>query len=73
MSNIYRQFLDLLPPRPLQVATVLAVIDGACTVQLPGGGVFQARGTATVGQQVFVRDGLIEGVAPDLPVVTAEV
>ncbi len=73
MSNLYKQFLDLLPPRSLQVATVLAVSDGTATVQLPGGGVFQARGAATVDQKVFVRDGLIEGVAPSLPVVTAEV
>lgn len=73
MSNLYRQFLDLLPPRPLQVGTVTAADGSTCTIQLPGGGVLQARGEAAVGQQVFVRDGVIEGVAPALTVVTIEI
>ena len=73
MSNLYRQFLDLLPPRPLQVGTVTATDGSTCTVQLPGGGVLQARGAATVGQQVFVRDGVIEGDAPALTVVAIEI
>lgn len=42
MSNLYRQFLDLLPPRPLQVGTVTATDGSTCTIQLPGGGVLQA-------------------------------
>lgn len=70
MSNVFRQFLDLLPARPLQVATVTAISGGASTVQLPGGGVLQVRGAATVGQQVFVRDGVIEDEAPSLTVVS---
>ena len=49
MSNLYRQFLDLLPPRPLQVGTVTAVAGDLATITLPGGGVLQARGSATVG------------------------
>ena len=73
MSNLYRQFLDLLPPRPLQVGIVTATDGSTCTVQLPGGGVLQARGSTTVGQQVFVRDGVIEGAAPALTVVTIEI
>lgn len=73
MSNLYRQFLDLLPARPLQVGTVTATDGSTCTVQLPGGGVLQARGAATVGQQVFVRDGVIEGDAPALTVVAIEI
>lgn len=73
MSNLYRQFLDLLPPRPLQVGTVTATDGSTCTIQLPGGGVLQARGEAAVGQQVFVRDGVIEGIAPALTVVTIEI
>jgi len=42
-------------------------------VQLPGGGVLQARGAAVVGDHVFVRDGLIEGLAPSLPIVSIDV
>ena len=68
MTNIYRQFLDLLPARPLQVATVIAASGGMCTVQLPGGGILQVRGEAAVAAQVFVRDGVIEGEAPALPI-----
>jgi hypothetical protein len=73
MSNIYRKFLDLLPARPLQVGAVMSVSGGLATVELPGGGRLQARGQATAGQRVFVRDGVIEGVAPNLPVEVIEV
>ena len=68
MRNVYRTFLDLLPARPLQVGTVLDVDGDMATVQLPGGGLLSARGTGWIGTKVFVRDGLIEGDAPDLPV-----
>ena len=68
MTNIYRQFLDLLPSRPLQVATVIAASGSTCTVQLPGGGLLQVRGDAAVAAQVFVRDGVIEGEAPALTI-----
>ena len=73
MSNLYRQFLDLLPPRPLQVGTVTAVDGSTCTVTLPGGGVLQARGDAAVVQPVFVRDGVIEALAPALTLVEIEI
>lgn len=73
MSNLYHQFLALLPPRPLQVGTVTAVAGQLCTVQLPGGGVLQARGDAAVSDRVFVRDGLIEGLAPALAVVVIDI
>lgn len=74
MSNIYRQFLDLLPKRPLQVGTVAAAASaGVATITLPGGGTIQARGDAAVGQRVFVRDGAIEGPAPMLDYVEGDV
>ncbi|MBS0402809.1 MAG: hypothetical protein JSS18_10055 [Proteobacteria bacterium] len=73
MRNIYRQFLDLLPPTPLQAGTVTSISGGIATVELPGGGALQARGEATIGQRVFVRDNVIEGPAPALPVVLIEV
>lgn len=72
MSNAYRQFLDLLPKRPLEVGDVTAIAAGVATITLPGGGVLQARGEATVGQRVFVRDGVIEGPAPTLTYVEGE-
>ncbi|WCM88513.1 hypothetical protein [Acidovorax sp. NCPPB 3576] len=72
MRNAYREFLDLMPPRPLQVGEVTAVVAGVATVAMPGGGVLQARGDVQAGQRVFVRDGVIEGPAPSLPYVEGE-
>lgn len=67
-SNPYRALLSLLPARPRQVGDVTAVAGGVATITLPGGGETQAVGTASVGDRVFIRDGLIEGPAPTLPV-----
>jgi hypothetical protein len=64
--NLFSQFRSLLPQTPLLVGTVVSVTSGVATVELPGGGRLQARGSATAGQKVFVRDHLIEGIAPNL-------
>lgn len=71
--NLFRAFRELVPDAPLLVGDVIQAAPGGAVVQLPGGGVVTARGAATVGQRVFVRDGLIEGVAPALPVEVIEV
>lgn len=42
----------------------IGAIGGEVTIQLPGGGLVKARGSAEVGQNVFVRDGVLEAVAP---------
>lgn len=73
MRNPFRQFLNLIPADPLQVGTVQAIADGLATVQLPGGGLIQARGDTAIGQNVFVRGGAIEGEAPNLPIELIEV
>lgn len=73
MRNPYRLLLDLLPNAPLQVGDVTAVINGVATIQLPGGGIAQARGATTVGSRVFFRDGAIEGPAPNLPIEPVEI
>ena len=72
LRNPYRVFIDLLPARPLQVGTVAAVDGDVATITMPGGGTLQARGQATAGQRVFVRDGVIEGEAPTLTYVEGE-
>jgi hypothetical protein len=73
-TNLFRALQGLLPKEPLQVLQVTAVHgDGTCTVQHPGGGQQRVRGSATEGDAVFVRAGLIEGTAPALSVVTVEV
>ena len=73
MRNLFREFLDLLPARPLQVGDVLEFNEaGLAIVELPGGGIVYARGEATPGQRVFVRDGVIETEAPTLIYVEGE-
>ena len=66
MHNLYQQFRSLLPDPALQVGTVIEVTGGVVTVQLPGGGLLKARGNAQVGQKVFVRDAVVEAIAPNL-------
>lgn len=73
MPNPFRQFLEILPSRPMQVGTVVSVLGQVAVVELPGGGSIQARGQATVGMRVWVRDGVIEGEAPALTYVSATV
>lgn len=73
MPNLYKQFMDLQSPKPLEVGTVAFVVNGVATVDLPGGGRLQARGAAQAGLRVFVRDGAIEGEAPSLTYTEGEV
>ena len=44
----------------------MGVGSGVVTVALPGGGLIRPRGSAAIGQKVFVRDDVIEGGAPSL-------
>ena len=67
MHNLYQQFRQLIPEPPLQAGIVIETGAGDALVALPGGGLIRARGEASVGATVFVRDGVIEGDAPALP------
>ena len=69
MSNLYRDLQDLLGPGRVQIGTVVAYEDGTATLELPGGGWTRARGQAAVDTKVFVQDGVIQGPAPNLPVI----
>ena len=73
MHNLYQQFKKLLPDPPLQAGTVIETAIGVVTVQLPGGGIVKARGSAEIGQNVFVRDGMVEAIAPNLTLEIIEV
>ena len=73
MRNLYSEFRALIPEAPLQVGTVTQVTGGVVTVQLPGGGLLKARGSAGVGQKVFVRDVVIESIAPNLTLELIEI
>lgn len=72
-TNLYRRLRGLFPDAPLQVGDVISVSNGTAVIELPGGARVNARGTATAGQRVFFRDGVIEGQAPDLTLVEIEV
>ena len=73
MRNLFIEFRELLAPGVLMVGVVTATDAAGVTVQLPGGGIVRARGQASVGDHVFVRDGMVDGPAPDLPDVSGEV
>lgn len=72
-TNLFSQFRRLLPAQPLLVGEVVSSGGGAVVVMLPGGDEITVRGSATVGANVFVRDGMVEGAAPSLTVVLVEV
>ena len=70
MTNLYSKFARLFATDPLLVGTV-ATTDGITTrVALPDGALITARGTAAVGDKVFVRAGAIEGAAPNVATLT---
>ena len=52
---------------------MVATFAGGATVALQGGGTLRVRGEAAVDDRVYVRDGVIEGQAPDLTLVEIEV
>lgn len=72
-NNPFAALRLLLPGQPLLVGVVVSGAGGTYVIELPGGARIQARGTAVVGTQVFVAGGAIQGEAPALTVVTAEV
>lgn len=72
-SNFYARFKSIFPDPPLLIGTVTEYGSGFAVVALPGGGTLRVRGTAQVGDQVFVRDGVIEGDAPLLTPVTIDI
>ena len=76
MHNLFAQFRELLPKTALQVGEITAIEPGSVLVTLPGSGSIRARsalGSVTVGQKVFVRDGVVESLAPSLPIEVIDV
>jgi hypothetical protein len=71
--NFYKRLRSILPEPRLLIGTVLSVDTTSARVELPDGSVVHARGEATAGQKVYLRNGVIEGPAPDLPVVNIEI
>lgn len=64
MYNIYTQLRELFAGPPLLVATVVSSSGSVTTVSLAGGGTLHVHGTAAPGASVYVRGGVIEGLAP---------
>lgn len=72
--NPWKALQALVAGPALQAGVVLGVDGGMATIELPGGGIVQAIGDATVGQTVFFRGDTIEGAALDaLPVDIIEI
>lgn len=73
--NIFQRLQELQPQPALLIAEVLAVnADNTSTVQFPDGGQVRVRGTSVaVGQPAFIRNGIVEGLAPDRSATTIEI
>lgn len=57
---------QILPPRMIMNVTAVND-DGTVTANTGGGQSIRALGSNPVGTQVYVQDGVVIGVAPDLP------
>ena len=66
--NLYKQLLNVLPSNSVDVGTVMAVYADGVLVVLPGGGTTRVRGAANLLDKVYIRAGVIEGPAPNIPV-----
>ena len=72
-TNLWLRLKQLLPEPPLLVGEVIFVGDYGAVVELPDGSHVSVRGEATVGQNVFIRNGVIEGLAPALSATLIEI
>lgn len=72
-SNLFSRFKALIPTDPLLIGTVTEVTATGAVVELPGGAAISVRGSAAVDSTVFVQGGVIQSLAPSLPLVTGEV
>lgn len=73
LTNPFARWQALQPKRLRQVGEVVAIDGDVATVELPSGARVQTVGQAAVSDRVYIRDGAIEGAAPVLTYVTAEV
>jgi hypothetical protein len=72
--NVWAMWRRLLPEAPVLLGEILAIHEGGTrTVELLGGGRLRVRGEGAVGAAVWVRSGIIESEAPDLPSYDIEV
>lgn len=72
-TNLWKRLKQLLPEAPLLAGVVVSSNAYGVTVELPDGSLVAVRGSASVAQRVFIRDGVVEGVAPSLTTVLIEI
>jgi len=75
VADIWAKFQALLPTSTELVGTVTAIhTNGTCSVELPGGGGLRVDGTGVAeGKKAFIKDGIIQREAPNLPYYDLEV
>ncbi len=72
--NPFKRLEKLTAGPPTTVGEVVSLEGYGVLVQLTYGSLMRARGMAVqVGDQVYVRNGVIEGIAPDLTGITIEI
>lgn len=71
-SNLFVRFKRLLPATPTRIGTVTSVDGTDLIVTETGGGTARITGAATVGQKVYFRGRVMDGLAPTLTEVTVE-
>ncbi|NHC05943.1 hypothetical protein [Azonexus fungiphilus] len=71
--NLYQRLRAIIPSPRVQAGTVTSAVPGRVIVTFPDGSTLMVRGTAVSGDRVYVRDGVIEGPAPALPVIEIEI
>jgi hypothetical protein len=72
-TNLYKQFKDIFPDAPLLIGTVTLIDGKHRIVTLPDGNTVRAIGEFDLNKSVFVKESIIQGEAPVLPVYTINV
>ena len=73
--NIFRRLQELTPQPAVLIADVVAInADQTSTVQFPDGSTLIVRGTTVaIGSPAFIRNGIVEGVAPSRTATVIEI
>lgn len=71
-NNLFVRFKRLLPTTPTRIGTVSAIDGTDLVVTELGGGVVRIVGDAQIGQQVYFKGRVMEGLAPTLPTVIVD-
>lgn len=73
MLNSYRAMRQLLGDGAVLVGQVSNVSSSSLVVTLDSGAKISAKGSATLGQRVYVKNGYIQGLAPSMTSQVVEV